>query len=433
MLGIEAVIESVGGAASQRWVRDKKSYRSIGQANQDWAQAFLCVIRERMSMGVALKSAPRKKCAVCGAEFTSRNKLFRHLRSNGHQVFSPKHWVGWRLLESVARGDIAMAEAVLGCCSTVVNSPSLETGHGAYELAEVLAWSGHWDPALRVLELLAAAGVRPSSKYLWNNNSLLQQWGLPATPSELQGGLISVARAEGDTEMVYRLLGLPQGPRRQCAHCFDIDILCDSNSWTETPNCGCYVCTPAISQWVAAQVENGATADDLTCVSCGGKLLYATAMKLASPEVALALEQQSVERVLATMDDFVWCPKCPSGGVAGHLSSKCDAVQCINEKCAVKFCRHCKVLARHHRLEGRWLTCEEADALGKAQAEEASEAFLQAKTKACPNCKARVIHDGGCSHMQCRVCKFQFCWICLRKYTGSYVFDLNGACHCAND
>ena len=31
----------------------------------------------------------------------------------------------------------------------------------------------------------------------------------------------------------------------------------------------------------------------------------------------------------------------------------------------------------------------------------------------CPMCRTKIEKDGGCNHMQCRLCGYQFCWICL--------------------
>ena len=36
--------------------------------------------------------------------------------------------------------------------------------------------------------------------------------------------------------------------------------------------------------------------------------------------------------------------------------------------------------------------------------------------KRCPSCKKKVEKDGGCNHMRCIACSYEFCWICLREY-----------------
>jgi hypothetical protein len=36
--------------------------------------------------------------------------------------------------------------------------------------------------------------------------------------------------------------------------------------------------------------------------------------------------------------------------------------------------------------------------------------------KSCPNCFTKIIKNGGCNHMTCTICKYEWCWICLKNY-----------------
>ena len=48
-------------------------------------------------------------------------------------------------------------------------------------------------------------------------------------------------------------------------------------------------------------------------------------------------------------------------------------------------------------------------------------------TEACPNCGISIDKAGGCSHMVCQRCKFEFCWSCLGSYKG-YLHQENTHC-----
>ena len=49
--------------------------------------------------------------------------------------------------------------------------------------------------------------------------------------------------------------------------------------------------------------------------------------------------------------------------------------------------------------------------------------------RVCPKCQTQIFRDGGCSHITCRMCKYQFCWICLGPYqSGRYSY--NDKCPC---
>ena len=37
------------------------------------------------------------------------------------------------------------------------------------------------------------------------------------------------------------------------------------------------------------------------------------------------------------------------------------------------------------------------------------------QVKPCPRCKSAVEKSGGCNHMTCANCKFEWCWLCSRE------------------
>lgn len=47
--------------------------------------------------------------------------------------------------------------------------------------------------------------------------------------------------------------------------------------------------------------------------------------------------------------------------------------------------------------------------------------WLDKHTKKCPNCAEPIEKNGGCKHMTCRSCRYEFCWECLGKF---------GRCRC---
>lgn len=46
---------------------------------------------------------------------------------------------------------------------------------------------------------------------------------------------------------------------------------------------------------------------------------------------------------------------------------------------------------------------------------QANQAWLNAHTKPCPRCNRPIEKNGGCDHMTCSRCGYEFCWICLES------------------
>ena len=61
---------------------------------------------------------------------------------------------------------------------------------------------------------------------------------------------------------------------------------------------------------------------------------------------------------------------------------------------------------------------------------QSSEWMLQ-HTKACPRCHTATEKNGGCNHITCRHCNFEWCWLCSCKYQPGHY--RGGACEQFSD
>jgi len=126
-----------------------------------------------------------------------------------------------------------------------------------------------------------------------------------------------------------------------------------------------------------------------------------------------------VRTALSGSDMFEWCPNCPSGIFLSERS--CTAVSCPD--CREGWCSLCK-LQSHSQL-----TCEEAK-IKQGIDEQENNVWKAQNSKQCPKCKVHIQKSQGCSHITCRQCNYQFCWICLGKYQpGKHTFNIN-SCPC---
>lgn len=103
-------------------------------------------------------------------------------------------------------------------------------------------------------------------------------------------------------------------------------------------------------------------------------------------------------------EEFVWCPA-PGCGRALGFSVRKKSVSC---DCNYRFCFGCKEAAHHPA------TCEGAEKwrLRDGGSDSLNAKFLLNNTKPCPKCKVRTEKNGGCMHIVCSQCSFQWCWHC---------------------
>ena len=101
------------------------------------------------------------------------------------------------------------------------------------------------------------------------------------------------------------------------------------------------------------------------------------------------------------LDQLVrWCPKENCGN---HVRAEnADAKKLTCDKCGTEIC----FLCREQWHEG--LTCEEATS-GELKA------WVDKNKKNvsfCPVCRTFIEKNGGCNHMTCGFCRYEFCWAC---------------------
>ncbi|KAM7344284.1 E3 ubiquitin-protein ligase ari-2 [Cochliomyia hominivorax] len=76
--------------------------------------------------------------------------------------------------------------------------------------------------------------------------------------------------------------------------------------------------------------------------------------------------------------------------------------------CSTSFCFKCGM--DYHaptdcQIIKKWLT--------KCADDSETANYISANTKDCPKCHICIEKNGGCNHMQCFNCKYDFCWMCL--------------------
>lgn len=109
-------------------------------------------------------------------------------------------------------------------------------------------------------------------------------------------------------------------------------------------------------------------------------------------------------------DKVRWCPTpgCSNAITFDPTNSSSDSavVQCV---CGYQFCFKC-----HHEAHAP-ATCDQMKLWDKE-----SEVFnwRAINCRECPKCNVSVEKNGGCNHMTCQHCKYEWCWVCLHQWKG---------------
>ncbi len=221
-----------------------------------------------------------------------------------------------------------------------------------------------------------------------------------------------------DSARVAKLLGLSnvhvvggvlkkKEEQGTCSVCFDEGSLWGLGA------CGHAFCRPCWADYVANEVQSQRS----QLVACMGDKCDVSIMEDVS--VAELLEKplktvylnQLVDSFIAENANCVFCPsKVGCEGIVERLDDATTAVAC--SLCDCEFCFLCKERAH-----------EPAPCAGfksfmarKDEASDASEKLLQAVSKACPGCGARIFKHSGCNHVTCGSCQYHFCWQCNGKF-----------------
>ncbi|TIA27546.1 hypothetical protein D6C79_10609 [Aureobasidium pullulans] len=149
--------------------------------------------------------------------------------------------------------------------------------------------------------------------------------------------------------------------------------------------------------------------DQVSCPQCSSLLQQHEIQTLATPECFAKYARFARRAALSSNPDYRYCfsTSCESGQVHEGQEPVFSCQECGHRHCTV-----CEV--DWHKEE----TCEQYQSRNQDQKEyEAeSEATLQATSKPCPNCQARIEKSDGCDHMLCSQCQHQFCWACLADF-----------------
>ncbi|KAH7322868.1 RING-5 [Stachybotrys elegans] len=204
-------------------------------------------------------------------------------------------------------------------------------------------------------------------------------------------------------------------PRLEVIPNFMCDICCEDEEGLQSfaMKCGHRYCVDCYRHYLTQKIRDEGEAARIQCPSDGcGRILDSRSLDLLVTADLTDRYQELLNRTyVEDKDIFKWCPApdCPNAIECGIKKKDLDkTVPSVECRCGYRFCFGCPNPDHQPApcaLVKKWL---------KKCADDSETAnWISANTKECPKCNSTIEKNGGCNHMTCRKCKYEFCWMCM--------------------
>ena len=179
------------------------------------------------------------------------------------------------------------------------------------------------------------------------------------------------------------------------------------------PNCKHEFCRDCFKSYLFERINNK-NIEKINCpfFECETLLNEEFFFEFLTNEYILKYNTFKMKLELEKSPNKLICPLCDSYADIGKKNEKKPKEKkiyyCIKNKHAICSCGRPK----HDGL------CESEEKL--------NEFFQKEKIKKCPKCGAFIKKISGCNHINCAICKYEFCWVCMNPYS-PFHYD-NGPC-----
>ncbi|KAI9017365.1 hypothetical protein BC832DRAFT_569937 [Gaertneriomyces semiglobifer] len=250
--------------------------------------------------------------------------------------------------------------------------------------------------------------------YKWNKERLVERYMEDPQKEAANAGVVLDAKMQPKPLVV---------PGFECPICY----MDDDDMETLALQCGHRFCRSCYENYLNEKVTEQGESRRIQCMEqgCGVIVDERTVETLVAPRI---LEKYNKLLLRTYVDDsphLKWCPApdCEHA-VECHVPSSAlnEVVPTVHCQCGHAFCFGCS-LPDHQPsicfLVRLWLK--------KCADDSETSNWISANTKECTKCMSTIEKNGGCNHMTCKRCKYEFCWVCLGPWTdhGSQWYNCN--------
>ncbi|OAQ25430.1 RING finger domain-containing protein [Linnemannia elongata AG-77] len=192
-------------------------------------------------------------------------------------------------------------------------------------------------------------------------------------------------------------------------------------------SCGHVFCHGCYEQYLTQKINEEGECRRILCPESGCSVLVdeANIKRIISPSTLTKYRRLQDKAYIADLDNLRWCPapNCENAVECRLAHHNFDTVvPTVSCACGHDFCFGCG-LDNHQPA-----SCGLVKMWQKKCADDSETAnWISANTKECGKCQSTIEKNGGCNHMTCRKCKYEFCWVCMGPWSehGSSWYNCN--------
>eukprot|EP00349_Pseudokeronopsis_sp_Brazil_P006337 CAMPEP_0202969920 /NCGR_PEP_ID=MMETSP1396-20130829/15821_1 /ASSEMBLY_ACC=CAM_ASM_000872 /TAXON_ID= /ORGANISM="Pseudokeronopsis sp., Strain Brazil" /LENGTH=406 /DNA_ID=CAMNT_0049697995 /DNA_START=211 /DNA_END=1431 /DNA_ORIENTATION=+ len=185
-------------------------------------------------------------------------------------------------------------------------------------------------------------------------------------------------------------------------------------------SCGHQFCLSDWKEYLRERVNKGFEAVFTTCMQhhCNVMVPHSLFLRLLQPDDQKTYMKWSCKSYTDDNRNVRWCPFTGCDYCVEYQDMGVTDVLC---QCGNWFCFKCG--NESHKP----VDCDKTKQwMIKNSNESENITWILANTKSCPKCQKPIEKNQGCNHMTCKMCTFEFCWLCLGDWkehgssTGGY-------------
>ncbi|WVF73066.1 hypothetical protein IAT40_007885 [Kwoniella sp. CBS 6097] len=290
-----------------------------------------------------------------------------------------------------------------------------------------------------VLEVSPSSAAVLLRHYAWNSEKLQEQfWNDPAIALK-EAGLSPPSSPTTSTQPLppsptkrtRSLRSIPASPLRRTRSvpaasgpfecpvcCMDYDAASVEKN-TYAMGCGHRFCKDCWTEYLAGKIKAEGESGKIQCMEDGCTRIVREEVidEMVAADVFKKYHNLLNAAFVADSPNLRWCPhpdcqyiiECHQAPTR-MLDQLVPTVEC---KCGNELCFGCGHPASH-----RPVLCKVVKMWEKKCADDSETAnWLQANTKECGKCNSTIEKNGGCNHMTCKKCKWEFCWVCMGPWS----------------